>query len=78
MKKKNPFSNFHKWVKKNRKLLFVSTNIIIYFLSQREDLIRAYDLFILFEIMAILEALYVLFNIFKRFMETFLSVAAIA
>lgn len=77
MKKKNPLNNLNKWIKKNRKFLFVTTNIIVYFLSQREDLIKAYDLFILFEIMAIMEALYILFNIFKKFIETFLSISAI-
>lgn len=74
MKKKNPFNNLNKWIKKNRKVLFVSTNIIVYFLSQREDIIKAYDLIILFEIMAIMEALYIIFNIFKKFIEGFVSV----
>jgi len=78
MKKKNPFSNFQQLVKKNRTFLLISTHIIVYFLSQREDLLKAYDLFILFEIMAILEALYIIFNIFKKFLETFLSVTAMA
>lgn len=74
MKKKRPLSDFRIWIKNNRRIIFVSTNIIIYFLSQREEFIRAYDLFILFEILAILEALNILFNIFKKFLESFVAV----
>jgi hypothetical protein len=64
------------WIKQNRKLLFFSTNIIVYLLSQREDFVKAYDLFILFELLAILEALNILFNIFKKFIENFIAVMA--
>jgi hypothetical protein len=43
-------------------------------LSQREDLVKAYGLILLFELMATLEALYIVFNIFKKFIESFVAV----
>jgi hypothetical protein len=40
-------------------------------------MLRACDLITVFEIMAILEALHIFFNVLKKFIETFISVGIV-
>lgn len=79
MKKKNEKQNLVckiiLWLKKNSLSIFFILNTIIFFSSKREDLYAACQLLILCELMAFLEALYIIANIIKKFIEHLLQVA---
>jgi hypothetical protein len=61
------YDNFLSSIKKKKVSLIIAFNGVIFVLSQKEDLIKAYDLFLLLEFVAILEALKIILKIAKQF-----------
>lgn len=72
--KQGIINKFTFWLKKNSLSVFFILNTIIFFSSRREDLSVAWQLLMLCELMAFLEAIYIIANIFKKFVEHLLQV----
>lgn len=61
----------------NRNKAFIAINAIVFFLSEREDFIKAFDLLMTFSIIPFLEGIYIVSCIIQKYFVKFLSIESI-
>lgn len=61
----------------NRNKAFVIINAIVFFLSEREDFIKAFDLLMAFSIIPFLEGIYIISCIMQKYFAKLLHIESI-